>query len=41
MIDCFKKDKEESFLMTREYWKSRPLFNRFCGWLGYVLTPFM
>ena len=41
MLDCYKKDKEESFLLTREYWKSRPLWNRFCGWLGYILTPIM
>ena len=41
MIKCFRKDQEESFLMTREYWKSRPLWNRFCGWLGYLLTPIM
>lgn len=41
LVDCYKKDKEESFLMTREYWKSRPWINRFFGWLGYVLTPFM
>lgn len=41
MIEYFHKDKEESFPMTRKYWKSRPLWNRFCGWLGYLLTPFM
>ena len=41
LLRIFRQDKKESFLMTREYWKSRPLWNRFCGWLAYVLTPFM
>lgn len=41
LLTHYHNDKKESFLMTREYWKSRPLWNRFCGWLGYLLTPFM
>ncbi len=41
LLTHYRRDKEESFLLTREYWKSRPLWKRFCGWLGYMLTPFM
>ena len=41
LLTYYRADKKESFLMTREYWKSLPLWNRFCGWLGYVLTPLM
>lgn len=41
LLTHYRRDKKEAFLLTREYWKSRPLLNRFCGWLGYVLTPFM
>lgn len=41
LLTHYRRDKKEAFRLTREYWKSRPLFNRFCGWLGYVLTPFM
>lgn len=37
----YDADKRDSFRMTPEYWRSRPLWNRFCGWLGYLLTPFM
>lgn len=37
----YDADKRDSFRMTPEYWHSRPLWNRFCGWLGYLLTPFM
>lgn len=41
LLTHYRRDKEETFLLTREYWKSRPLWKRFCGWLGYMLTPFM
>lgn len=41
LLTHYRNDKKESFLLTREYWKSRPWINRFCGWLGYMLTPFM
>ena len=41
LLTHYRRDKKEAFRLTREYWKSRPLLNRFCGWLGYVLTPFM
>ena len=41
LMTHYRNDKKESFLLTKEYWKSRPWINRFCGWLGYVLTPFM
>lgn len=41
LLHHYRVDKKESFLMTREYWKSKPLWNRFCGWLAYLLTPFM
>ncbi|MBQ2779676.1 MAG: cardiolipin synthase [Bacteroidaceae bacterium] len=41
LLTHYRRDKKEAFRLTREYWKSRPLLNRFCGWLGYMLTPFM
>lgn len=41
MMKLYENDKKESFLMTREYWKKRPLWNRFCGWLVNLVTPFM
>ena len=37
----YNNDKKESFLMTHEYYKKRPLWNRFCGWLANFLAPFM
>ncbi len=41
LLTHYRNDRKEAFLLTKEYWKSRPWINRFCGWLGYVLTPFM
>lgn len=41
MMRHYENDKKESFLMTREYWKKRPLWSRFCGWLVNIVTPFM
>lgn len=41
LLTHYRNDRKEAFLLTKEYWKSRPWINRFYGWLGYVLTPFM
>lgn len=41
LLHCYRVDKKSSFLMTREYWKGRPLWNRICGWVVCFLTPFM
>ncbi len=37
----YDNDKKGSFPMTKEYYKKRPLWNRFCGWLANFLAPFM
>lgn len=41
LLHHYNNDKKESFLLTREYYKKRPLWNRFCGWLANFLAPFM
>lgn len=41
LLHHYNNDKKESFLLTREYYKKRPLWNRFCGWLANVLAPLM
>ncbi len=37
----FEADKAECHLLTREEWKKVPLWRKFFGWLGNLLTPFM
>lgn len=37
----FLKDKQNSTLLTPEYWKKRPAWKKFVGWLGNLLTPFL
>ena len=36
-----EKDKEESFLLTRELYKKRSWWRRFCGYFVVLLTPIM
>nr|WP_315084115.1 cardiolipin synthase [Bacteroides heparinolyticus] len=37
----FERDKLNSTLMTPEYWKKRPTWKKFVGWVGNLLTPFL
>ena len=37
----FEADKQQSTLMTPEYWKRRSGWKKFVGWLGNLLTPFI
>lgn len=39
--NMFLNDKQNSTLMTREYWKKRSAWKKFVGWLGNLLTPFL
>ncbi|MBE6294573.1 MAG: cardiolipin synthase [Bacteroidales bacterium] len=41
LLEHYDNDKKASFLMTKEYYKKRPLWNRFCGWVVNFFTPFM
>ncbi len=37
----YNADKRESYKLTREVWKRRSPWKRFCGWLANLLTPFI
>lgn len=37
----FERDKQNSTLMTPEYWKKRSPWRKFVGWVGNLLTPFL
>jgi cardiolipin synthase len=37
----FERDKQNSHLLTREYWKNRSGWKKFVGWFGNLLTPFL
>lgn len=37
----FAEDKLNSTLMTKEMWKKRSAWNKFVGWFGNILTPFL
>lgn len=39
--EMFDRDKENSTLMTPEYWKKRSPWKKFVGWFGNLLTPFL
>lgn len=39
--DMFDRDRENSTLMTPEYWKERSAWKKFVGWVGNLLTPFL
>lgn len=41
LLQYFNQDKKESHRLTREEWKKRSWWKKFCGWLGNMLTPFM
>lgn len=41
LLQYFREDKKESHLLTREEWKKRSWWKKFCGWLGNIVTPFM
>ena len=38
---CIETEKQSSYLLTKEKYKQRSLWRRFCGWLASLLTPFM
>lgn len=37
----FEQDKQNSTLLTPEYWKKRSVWKKFVGWFGNLLTPFL
>ena len=37
----FERDKQNSTLLTPEYWKKRSAWKKFVGWFGNLLTPFL
>lgn len=37
----FEADKQNSTLMTPEYWKKRSTWKKIVGWFGNILTPFL
>lgn len=37
----FERDKQNSHMLTREYWKKRSGWKKFVGWFGNLLTPFL
>lgn len=41
LITMFERDKQNSHLLTREYWKKRSGWKKFVGWFGNLLTPFL
>lgn len=41
LLEHYNADKRESYKLTREVWKKRSYWRRFCGWLANLLTPFL
>lgn len=41
LMDLFKKDKNESTLLTAEIYKKRSLWKKFVGWFAHLFTPFL
>ncbi len=41
MMEYYNADKRESYLLTREVWKKRSCWKKFCAWLANLLTPFI
>jgi len=42
LCDLFDRDKAESFLLTEESWDAwRNGWNKFVGWFGHLLAPFL
>jgi predicted aldo/keto reductase-like oxidoreductase len=37
----YNADKRESYKLTREVWKKRSCWKKFCGWVANLLTPFV
>lgn len=38
---CINLDKQKSYKLTKEIYKQRSCWRRFCGWLISLVTPFM
>jgi cardiolipin synthase len=41
LIELYNADKRESYKLTREVWKKRSCWKKFCGWVANLLTPFV
>jgi cardiolipin synthase len=41
LYELIDDDTENSYLLTKEKYKERSCWRRFCGWLVTLLTPFM
>ncbi|NDV65628.1 cardiolipin synthase [Bacteroides sp. 224] len=41
LMDLFENDKEQSIIMTEEYWQERSRWRRFVGWFANILSPFI
>ena len=41
LLEYYNADKRESYLLTREVWKKRSCWKKFCGWFANLLTPFI
>ena len=41
LYELIEDDTENSYLLTKEKYKERSCWSRFCGWLVTLLTPFM
>lgn len=39
--EYYNIDKSNCHVLTREEWKKRSWWKKFCGWLGNIVTPFM
>ncbi len=40
-LKLYNADKRESYKLTREVWKRRSPWKKFCGWVANLLTPFI
>ena len=41
LYELIEDDTENSYLLTKEKYKERSCWRRFCGWLVSLVTPFM
>ena len=41
LTEMFNRDKQNSTLMTPEYWKERSAWKKFVGWFAHLFTPFL
>ncbi|MDL2213484.1 cardiolipin synthase [Bacteroides sp. OttesenSCG-928-D19] len=41
LMNLFEADKQNSTIMTKEYWKKRSTWKKFVGWFAHLFTPIL